>query len=158
MTDTFPNPRFWELTAKVGTIAFSCKLKFFELLEVLAVSVAVCVVVTSATDALNPAVVAPAGTRMEAGSETSFELLAKATPNPFVPAAAFNKTEQEFVPDPVIVFVAQLSCLICGMAVADSLIFLEFEEVDELSMGDSSAELSLIVICPFTLPAAFGLN
>jgi len=41
LTDTFPNATFVELIVRVGTGAASCRLKFVELLEVLAVSVTV---------------------------------------------------------------------------------------------------------------------
>jgi hypothetical protein len=102
---------------------------------------------------------------MEVGSTTAFEVLAKEIPWPLDPAAAFNRTEQEFVPFPVIVLFAQLNCFTWGIPLPVSLIFLEFVELLELAFGVSwlfiakrRDELVLSVSSPFTFPAPLGKN
>jgi hypothetical protein len=69
---------------------------------VLAVSVAVCEVLTDDTVALNPALVAVAGTVTEAGTETALLLLASPTAIPPVGAEPVSVTVHASVPAPVI--------------------------------------------------------
>ena len=67
--------------------------------------------VTDATVAVNPALVAPAGTVTEPGTVTALLLLDKLTASPPVPAAAESVTVQASLADPVIELLAQLSAL-----------------------------------------------
>ena len=68
----------------------------------LAVKVAVWVELTTATVAVNDALVTPAATVTEAGTVTAALLLAKLTVNPPVPAAAVSVTVQASLPALVI--------------------------------------------------------
>jgi hypothetical protein len=100
-TVTLPNARVPGLTVNVGTAAFSCNAKLFETLPALAVRVADCAVVTAVTVAVNPALVALAGTTTVAGTVTAASLLVRATLNPPLPAAVLSVTVQASLPDPV---------------------------------------------------------
>jgi hypothetical protein len=73
-----PNATFVELRLRPGTAAFSCS-PYVAVPLALAVSVAVCAVVTADTVAVNPALDAPAATVTDAGTVTEALLLAKAT-------------------------------------------------------------------------------
>jgi hypothetical protein len=66
-----------------------------------AVRVAVWAVVTAETVAVNPALVAPAGTVTDAGTVTALLLLERLTASPPVPAAAESVTVHASVPEPV---------------------------------------------------------
>ena len=66
-------------------------------------------VVTAVTVAVNPALVAPAGTVTEPGTVTAELLLDRLTASPPVPAAAERLTVQLSLPAPVNEFFAQLS-------------------------------------------------
>jgi hypothetical protein len=77
----------------------------------LAVSVAVCVVLTEETLAVKLVLVAPDATVTEAGTVTAELLLARATVSPPLAAAAFSMTVQLSVPAPVIDPLAQLKAL-----------------------------------------------
>src|ERR1700733_793935 len=85
-TVTLPNARLLGLTVNVGTAAFSCKAKLLETLPALAVRATACAVVTDDTGAVNPALVALAGTTTVAGIVTAALLLASATLKPPLPA------------------------------------------------------------------------
>ena len=61
-TVTLPNVRLAALTVNVGSAAFSCSAKLLETLPALAVRVTACAVVIDDTVAVNPALVALAGT------------------------------------------------------------------------------------------------
>ena len=76
-----------------------------------AVSVALCVVVTAETVAVNPALVAPAGTVTDPGTVTALLLLERLTVRPPVPAAADRLTVQASLPAPVNELLAQLTPL-----------------------------------------------
>ena len=86
-TVTLPNARLVGLTVNVGTAAFSCKAKLLETLPALAVRVTACAVVTEETVAVNPALLALAGTTTVAGTVTPALLLVKPTLKPPLPAA-----------------------------------------------------------------------
>ena len=101
-TVTLPNPKLVVLTVNVGTAAFSCRAKLLETLPALAVRVTACAVVTDDTVAVNPALVALAGTTTVAGTITAALLLARPTLKPPLPAAAVSVTVQVSLPDPVI--------------------------------------------------------
>jgi len=98
---TLPKERLPALRVIAGTAAFNCKAKFTEALPALAVSVAVCVVLTAETVAENAALAAPAATVTVAGTVTAELLLAKLTANPPLGAAPFSETVHASVPEPV---------------------------------------------------------
>lgn len=105
LTCTLPNAMLLELIPKVDTVAataFSCNEVVFDTDPAVAVTVAVCVVVTDDTVALNPALVAFAGTITEAGTLTAVSLLDRATVSPPLGAAPVRLTVSGTVPDPVI--------------------------------------------------------
>ncbi len=80
----------------------------FEAVPCVAVSFAVCEVVTPDTVAAKLALVAPEGTDTEAGTITALLLLARLTAMPLLGAGAVNVTLQESVPAPIIDELAQL--------------------------------------------------
>ena len=100
-TVTLPNVRLPGLMVNVGTAAFSCRAKLLETPPALAVRVTACAVVTDDTVAVNPALLALAGTTTVAGTVTAALLLARATVKPPLPAAALSVTVQVSLPDPV---------------------------------------------------------
>ena len=87
-----------------------------------AVRVAVWAVVTDATVAVKPALVAPAGTSTDAGTATALLLLLKPTLIPPAGAAALSDTLQPSFPDPVIELFAQLNPLTNGVTAGFRLI------------------------------------
>lgn len=97
---TFPKERLLVLNAIEGTAAFSCMAKFADALPALAVSVAVCAVLTAATVAEKAALAAPAATVTVAGTVTAELLEARLTANPAAGAAPFNDTVQLAAPAP----------------------------------------------------------
>jgi hypothetical protein len=99
---TLPNAKLAGLTVRVGTAAFSCRVKVLETLPALAVRVTACAVVTEDTVAVNPAVVAFAGITTVAGTVTAALLLVRPTLKPPLPAAALSVTVQVSLPEPVI--------------------------------------------------------
>jgi hypothetical protein len=100
-TVTLPNGRVVALTVNVGTAAFSCSAKLLETLPALAVRVTACAVVTEDTVAVNPALVALAGTTTVAGTVTAALLLARVTLKPPLPATVVSVTVHASLPDPV---------------------------------------------------------
>jgi len=94
--------------------AFSCRATLFDDELALAVSVAVCEVVTEATLAVKAAAVAPALTVTLAGIVTALLLLFKDTTCPAEGAEVFNVTVQAAVPVPVKVIVPHDSALTVG--------------------------------------------
>ena len=101
-TVTLPNARLVGLTVNVGTAAFSCKAKLLETLLALAVRVTACAVVTEDTVAVNPALLALAGTTTVAGTVTAALLLVKPTLKPPLPAVVVSVTVHASLPAPVI--------------------------------------------------------
>ena len=101
-TVTLPNARLAGLTVNVGTAAFNCRAKLLETPPALAVSVTACPVETDDTVAVNPALLALAGTTTVAGTTTAALLLAKDTLKPPLPAGPLSVTVQASLPDPVI--------------------------------------------------------
>ena len=110
-TVTLPNARLVGLTVNVGTAAFSCRAKLLETLPALAVRVTACAVVTDATVAVNPALLALAGTKTAAGTVTAALLLVRPTLKPPLPAAALSVTVHVSLPDPVMDALLQESAL-----------------------------------------------
>ena len=100
-TVTLPNARLAGLMVNVGTAAFSCRVKVLETPPALAVSVTACAVETDDTVAVNPALVALAGTTTVTGTVTAALLLVKDTLTPPLPAGPLSVTVQASVPDPV---------------------------------------------------------
>lgn len=83
----------------------------------MAVRVTAWAVVTDATVAVNPALLAFAGTVTEAGTVTAALLLDRLTLCPPLPAGALNVTVQASVVDPVMVPLPQVSALKTGVLV-----------------------------------------
>ena len=100
-TVTLPNAKLAGLMVNVGTAAFNCKAKVFDAPPVVAVRVTDCAVVTELTVAVNPALVALAGTTTAAGTVTAVLLLLSPTLTPPLPAAELRVTVQLSVPAPV---------------------------------------------------------
>lgn len=104
-TVTLPNTRLAGLIVSCEpaiAAAFSCRAKVLETLPALAVNVTACAVVTDVAVAVNPALVALAGTTSVAGTVTAVLLLARLTVRPPLTGAAVNVTVQLSLPDSVI--------------------------------------------------------
>ena len=101
-TVTLPNARLAGLMVNVGTAAFNCRPKVRETPPALAVRVTGCAVETDDTVAVNPALLALAGTTTVAGTVTAALLLVKDTLKPPLPAGPLNVTVQASLPAPVI--------------------------------------------------------
>ena len=100
-TTTLPNARLVTLMFSVGTAAFNCRAKLSDTLPALALRVTASAVATDDTVAVNPALVAFAGTTIDAGTVTAALVLDRLTLRPPLGAAAVSVTEQASVPDPV---------------------------------------------------------
>jgi hypothetical protein len=100
-TVTFPKATLVEAIVHAAAVAFSCSEVALLTPPAVAVIVAVCAVLTAATVAVNAALVAPAGTVTEAGTATEVLLLASATANPPLGAAAVRLTVHASVAAPV---------------------------------------------------------
>ena len=100
-TVTLPNAKLAGLIVNVGTAAFSCSAKVLETPPALAVRVTDCAVVTDDTVAVNPALVALAGTTTVAGTVTEALLLVRPTLTPPLPAAELSVTVHASLPAPV---------------------------------------------------------
>ena len=100
-TVTLPNPKLAGLMVSVGTAGFNCRAKVFDAPPVLAVRVTDCAVVTELAVAVNPALVALAGTTTAAGTVTAVLLLLNPTLAPPLPAAELSVTVQLSLPAPV---------------------------------------------------------
>ena len=100
-TVTLPNAKLAGLMVNVGTAAFSCSAKVLETPPALAVRVTDCAVVTDDTVAVNPALVALAGTTTVAGTVTEALLLVRPTLTPPLPAAELSVTVHVSLPAPV---------------------------------------------------------
>ena len=115
-----------------------------------AVSVTDCAEFTADTLAVNDALVAPAGTVTDAGTETALLLLARLTTRPLVPAAAFRETVQASLPAPVKEALLQETALSApGAATPDPVMFTTRLPVEELLA---------IVRTPVKLLPPFGVN
>jgi hypothetical protein len=117
-TCTFPKGMLAALRLSVGTAAFNCRVKLSDTLPALAFRVTVWAVLTDETVAVNPAVIAFAGTVTVAGAVTAALLLARLTLRPPLGAAAFSVTVQASVPEPVIDALLQESALNAAAGVA----------------------------------------
>jgi hypothetical protein len=115
---TLPNDSEVVLTDRVGVpaFAFSCSPNPLETPPALAVSVTDCAVLTADAVAVNPALVALAGTVIEAGIVTALLLLDRLTGNPPLGAAELNVTVQASVPAPVNVELLQVKAVRAAVA------------------------------------------
>jgi hypothetical protein len=148
---TLPNETEEALTASVGTAAFNCRAKLLEIPPALAVMVTDFAVDTAETDAVNPALVALAGTVTDAGTLIALSLLERLTVNPVPGAAELSPTVQLSVPEPVIDAFVQETALKVGGAATP----LPLRLTDAVGLED---ELLEIANCPVTPPVAFGAN
>jgi hypothetical protein len=100
-----------ETALRVPPAAFNCRAKVLVAPLAVPVKVAVCVVVTVETAAVNAAVVAPDATVTEAGTVTALLLLARVTVRPPDAAAAVRLTVQASLPEPVMELLVQETAL-----------------------------------------------
>jgi hypothetical protein len=156
LTTTLPNDKLVALTLNVGVDEFNCRANVLDTLLalavlILAVIVAVCAEVTEETFAVNPALLAFAGTVTDGGTFTAELLLARFTLNPPVGAVALKATVHASVPDPAIEALAQETALRDGAFVVPVPL--------TLTTVAAPVEESLVIVsCPFAVPAVFGLN
>jgi len=136
------------LTVSAGAAAFSCSRIDFDVLPIVALSVADAAVVTAATLAVNVAEVAVAGTVTELGTVTEPLLLARPTVTPPVGAEPESVTVHESARDPVMDVLPHASPLTVGTVV----------EPVPLRLTLAPGALLAIASWPVTDPAAFGLN
>jgi hypothetical protein len=118
-TVTSPNATLAELMVNVGTAAFSCKAKLLETLPALAVRATTWADATDNTLAVNPAMLAFAGTISMAGTVTAGLLLARLTAWPPLPAGVISVTVQGSLPDPVMNALLQANALTATEDAAD---------------------------------------
>jgi len=104
-------------TVRAGVPAFSCSRTDFDVLPLVAVSVAEAAVVTAATFAVNVAEVAVAGTVTDPGTVTEPLLLARAMLTPPVGAEPERVTVQESDSEPVIDVLPHVRALNVGTVV-----------------------------------------
>ena len=152
-TTTLPNARLVTLTLSLGTAAFNCRAKFSDTLAALAFNVAACVVPSDDTIAVNPVLVAFAGTVTVAGTVTAALLLDRLTLRPLLGAAAFRVTVQASVPEPVMDAFLQESAL--NAAAVVPVVPVPFRVTAAAGLVE---DLLAIVNCPVAAPAAAGLN
>jgi hypothetical protein len=120
LTATLPNARLVALMLSAWASPFNVRAKFLETLAALAVSVATCEVALHDAVAVNPALVAPAGTVTVAGSATDELLLARLTLSPPLGAAELRLTVQASCAHPNSDALVQESPLSAGVALADT--------------------------------------
>jgi hypothetical protein len=125
--------------------ALSCKANVFDTPPAVAVSVAVCAVLTAEAVAVNAALEAPAATVTEAGTVTALLLLARLTVTALA-AATVRVTVQASVPAPVSVPLLQETALNAAAACPVPLSAI-------VAVLDA---LLLIVTVPLTAPVAVG--
>ena len=152
-TTVLPKARLVALTLSVGTAAFNCRAKLLDTLPALARSVTGCVIPTDDTVAVNPILVAFAGTSTAAGTVTASLLLVKLTLKPPLGAAALSVTVQASVPDPVMDALLQESAL--NAAKPDPIVPVPLSVI---TVEWAVAELLAIANCPVASPAVVGLN
>ena len=107
------------VTTATGTGAggFNCRTSSLENPLNFAVKVTVCVAVVDDTLAVNPALVAFAGTTAQVGTTTVGLLLVRLIPDPPTGATPFKVTVQASVPDPVMEALLQETALKAVMPV-----------------------------------------
>ena len=147
-TFTLPNETVVALRDSAGVAAFSCSARLCDELFALAVTVAVCAVLTEATLAEKDALDEPAGTVAPAGSVTAVLLLARLTLVPPVGAGPDKITAHGSTSDPVIdVLLQDIADTVGNGAVPVP-----------LRLTVARGALLEIANCPATEPALVGLN
>ena len=142
------------LTLSVATAALNSRAKLLEELPKLAFKVTVCAVPTGDTVAMNPALVASAGTVTFAGTTTAALLLDRLTLSPPLAAAELSLTVQSSVPDPVLELLSQERSLNAGDGGA-FVIPVPFKLMTTLLL----VETSLVTMrFPVAVPGLAGLN
>ena len=154
---TFPKVTLLVLRVSVDTAAFSCNPVVAETPPAVAVSVAVCALLTAVAVAVNPALAAPAATVTEAGTVTALLLLVRLTAVPLV-AADVSFTVQAAVPAPVSDALPHETAL--SVAGARPVPLSAIVAVPEALLPEALLleALLLIVTSPLTAPAAVGSN
>jgi len=117
LTGTVPKARLLALMPKMGIAAPSSRANVCATPPTLAVNVAACTVVTGETLAAKVALLAPAGTVTDAGTDTALSLLARATFRPPLAAVAFSVTVHVSLDAPVIDPFTQFSPVSVGTPV-----------------------------------------
>jgi hypothetical protein len=113
-TETFPNASEVALRLSAGPPAFNCNAKLCDRVFILANSVAVCVVVTEATFAVNEAAATPAAITTLPGTVTALFVLASVTLIPPGGATEFSDTVHVVEPAPVNELLPHASALNVG--------------------------------------------
>jgi hypothetical protein len=147
--NTLPNARLVWLTVNTGKTAFNCTVKVAVVVPTVAVSVAASAEGTAETVAVNPAVVAPAGTVTTAGTATAMLLLERITSSSAL-AGSVRVTVQESIPAPVKDALLQDSVLNVAAATPVPLI--------GTVTGSLVEPLVVTVNCPVAAPVAVGSN
>jgi len=147
-TTTLPNGMLVAFTVSLGVPAFSCSETVREVLPVVAVSVTDCVLVTEAAFAVNTALVAVAGTVIEAGTVTALLLLLSETLRPPVGAEPERFTVHVSASAPVMEVLPHDSALTVGATVVPV----------PLRLTVAVGAVLEIVNCPVTELAVVGLN
>ena len=119
----------------------------------LAVIVTACAITTEDTVAVNPALVAFAGTVTVLGTVTAELLVDRFTLSPPFGAAAVSVTVHASVPDPVMTALLQLSALNAVEPVP--VVPVPLREITGVAVVEESVAT---VNCPVAVPAAAGLN
>jgi hypothetical protein len=137
----------------VAVAAPNVKLKLSETPPALAVRATVWAVLTDETVAVNPALVAFAGTVTVAGTVTAALLLDRLTLRPLLGAAAFSVTVQASVPEPVMDELLQESAVSAAAVVPA--VPVPFRVIAAVALVE---ELLAMVSCPVAAPSVAGLN
>ena len=146
---TLPNATLVVLSVSDGVAAFSWMANVFDTPLALAVSVAVCAVVTADAVAVNDALVAPEATVTDAGTVTDELLLSSPTANPPLGAVDVSVTVHASVVAPVSELLLHVMPLSAAVAVPVPLRLID---------AVAGEALSLTVTVPVALPAVVGSN
>jgi hypothetical protein len=152
---TFPKGMVVALMFSVGTAAISSMAKLLEMLPARAFNVIAFAETTGDTVALNPALVAFAGTVTTLGTVTAASLLERPMFTPPLDAAALSFIVQASVPAPCIDPIAQERELKGGADAGTSETPFPFKLTTTLLPVNPSV---VKVICPVFVPKAFGLK
>jgi hypothetical protein len=150
-----PNATLVALRFRAAVVAFNWRANVFATPPAVAVSVAVCAVLTAAAAAVNTALDAPAATVTDAGTVTALLLLARPTVVAVV-AAAVSVTVHASVPAPVSVALPHVTPLSVAGAVGP-LTPVPLRLMTRLYPSDVSSSL-VIVSRPVTTPAVVGVK
>jgi hypothetical protein len=155
LSTTLPNDKLDALRLSVGVVPATLrfKAKVSETLPAVAVSVTACAEVTEETVAVNPALVAFAGTVTVAGTVTAELLLERLTLKPPLGAAEVSVTVHASVPEPVMDALPQDNALSAAGALADMPVPLK-----PITIVGLVEELLVTVSFPVVVPAAAGSN